>query len=247
MRLELLAGAQTCPFCHGSLADGDKDLWICTVCATAHHADCARENRRCTVFGCTGTCESSAEPADPVGTFWRSAPFQVLVLVVLIAVPPLGVLALVRASRTPEPRAADDDTWATLRERRPDSERFYRLEEECASALRHVLAWDRLPGGSSDTTRSRFNAALEAYQWMRMSRPGDHVQVRAGLRAWVLVGPPPETDRLSMTWWETSVQSDKQLAEKLRPLGPQYRALDRPPREAEVDRLLDELDRGKRR
>jgi general secretion pathway protein G len=40
-----------CPYCRATVALFDV-VWICPRCSTYHHADCARENGRCTVFGC---------------------------------------------------------------------------------------------------------------------------------------------------------------------------------------------------
>jgi len=51
LRVEEVEGKRSnCPFCHGLL--GDEQTWRCPRCDTVHHAECARENRRCTLLGC---------------------------------------------------------------------------------------------------------------------------------------------------------------------------------------------------
>lgn len=54
------AATPRCPFCHADVA-GAPALWTCPGCSTPHHADCARENGRCTVLG----CGAPFERADP--------------------------------------------------------------------------------------------------------------------------------------------------------------------------------------
>jgi hypothetical protein len=44
--------SKVCPYCLTEIVDGDSPR-ICSACRTPHHEDCWRENKGCTVFGCT--------------------------------------------------------------------------------------------------------------------------------------------------------------------------------------------------
>jgi len=42
----------TCPYCRAEITPTEQ-AQVCPACQTPHHADCWRENRGCTVFGCS--------------------------------------------------------------------------------------------------------------------------------------------------------------------------------------------------
>ena len=41
-----------CPYCRSEISHSDR-MRVCPACHTPHHADCWKENKGCTVFGCT--------------------------------------------------------------------------------------------------------------------------------------------------------------------------------------------------
>jgi len=41
-----------CPYCRAEIAPTDRTR-VCPACHTPHHADCWKENKGCTVFGCS--------------------------------------------------------------------------------------------------------------------------------------------------------------------------------------------------
>lgn len=42
----------TCPYCRAEITPTDRTR-VCPACHTPHHADCWKENKGCTVFGCS--------------------------------------------------------------------------------------------------------------------------------------------------------------------------------------------------
>jgi hypothetical protein len=61
-----------CPFCRSEISGA---VWMCPACQTPHHAGCAEENGRCTVFGCNTpfSRNASTESAASTGTVQLAA------------------------------------------------------------------------------------------------------------------------------------------------------------------------------
>ena len=49
---------KSCPYCMTKIEPGVATV-VCPQCGIPHHADCWRENGRCTTFGCQGGGPSS--------------------------------------------------------------------------------------------------------------------------------------------------------------------------------------------
>src|SRR5512140_1292554 len=50
-----------CPYCQTPIAAG-AEVVVCPDCGTTHHAECWRENGRCTTFGCDGRLRTNPWP-----------------------------------------------------------------------------------------------------------------------------------------------------------------------------------------
>lgn len=56
---------KTCPYCQTPIKPG-VPVAVCSACGMPHHAECWRENGRCTTFGCGGQPAGSGVDAPPV-------------------------------------------------------------------------------------------------------------------------------------------------------------------------------------
>ena len=68
--------SKVCPYCLTAIVDGDSPR-ICSACRTPHHKDCWKENKGCTVFGCTMAPpdeEPISVPVSPQTTYPAGSP-----------------------------------------------------------------------------------------------------------------------------------------------------------------------------
>lgn len=54
-----------CPYCLSPIQDQEEYI-LCPVCGVAHHTECWRTNGKCSVYGCDGWQEWSADVANNI-------------------------------------------------------------------------------------------------------------------------------------------------------------------------------------